>query len=331
MPSPRPGEFEVIARHFAPLARDGRVAALGLLDDAATLRQEPGHDLVLTADALVAGVHFFADDPPDLVARKALRVNLSDLAAKGARPIAYLLCLALPPGISEDWIAGFARGLALDQAEFALALAGGDTTSTPGPLTIAVTAIGEVMAGRMLQRRGGAVGDDVWVSGTVGDAALGLRMQQAAESAPLSGAERDWLLRRYRLPDPRCALGAALAPLGVVAMDVSDGLIQDLGHITQLAGCGAVLDPAAIPFSTAARNWIARDERLLDVALGGGDDYEILAVAPPRLAARIQDAARAAATPITRIGTLVPGSFVGLGRAGEGEPRRLARGGWTHF
>ncbi len=325
---PSPGEFELIARHFAPLARDGRVVALGLKDDAAWCRQRAGHDLVMTADALVAGVHFLPEDPPDLIARKALRTNLSDLAAKGATPLAYLVCLALPRATDEAWIAGFAAGLARDQAAYAIALAGGDTTSTPGPLTIAITALGEVPAGGMLQRRGARVGDEVWVSGTIGDAALGLRVCTGALA--LDDAPRAFLADRYRLPQPRIGLGAALRPLGVAAMDVSDGLIQDLGHIVALAGAGAVIDAAALPLSAAARALVAADPGLLDVVLTGGDDYEILAVASPDKARALEAAAAAGRTPLARIGTIVAGDGVAL-RAADGALRRFGRGGWSHF
>lgn len=323
-----PGEFELIARHFAPLARDGRVVTLGLRDDAAWCAQRPGYDLVMTADALVAGVHFLPSDPPDLVARKALRVNLSDLAAKGASPVAYLVCLALPRGIDEAWIAGFAAGLGQDQAEFGIALAGGDTTSTPGALTIAITALGEVPAGGMTQRRGARIGDEIWVSGTIGDAALGLRVCTGEIAADV--AQQAFLVDRYRLPRPRVRLGAALRPVGVVGMDVSDGLIQDLGHIVALAGVAAVLDEPDLPLSAAVHALVAADASRLEAALTGGDDYEILAVAAPAKAVALAAAAAACAVPLTRIGSIVAGEGVTL-RTGDGTLRRFARGGWSHF
>jgi thiamine-monophosphate kinase len=326
----RAGEFDLIARHFAPLAGDGRVRALGLADDAALLVPRAGTELVLTADALVAGVHFLPDDPPDLVARKALRVNLSDLAAKGAAPLAYLLCLSLPTTIGEPWFAGFAAGLAEDQRAFGIALAGGDTTSTPGPATIAITAIGEVDSGTMLRRSGARPGDDIWVSGTIGDAALGLRVLRGEAGKGLSPAQRDTLADRYRLPRPRVALGRALSGSGVSAMDVSDGLVQDLGHVARLAGCGAEIDEAAVPLSQAAAAMIAADSALFDVAVSGGDDYELLLAAPPAQGSRIAAAAAAAGTDLRRVGRLVAGEGVSL-RTEDGRSRRLARGGWTHF
>jgi len=327
----RAGEFDLIARYFAPLAGDGRVRALGLADDAALLVPRAGSELVLTADALVAGVHFLPDDPPAQVARKALRVNLSDLAAKGAAPLAYLLCLSLPSQTGETWIAGFAEGLAADQRRFRIALAGGDTTSTPGPVTIAITAIGEVASGAMLRRSGAKPGDEIWVSGTIGDAALGLRVLRDGAGAELPAALRDDLVSRYRLPQPRLTLGMALAGSGVVAMDVSDGLVQDLGHIARLAGCGAVVDEAAVPLSTGAAALLAADPALRDVALGGGDDYELLVAAPPALGPLLAAASQGAGTALHRIGRLVGGRAGVILRDRDGGERRLARGGWTHF
>ena len=328
MTPPRAGEFDLIARHFAPLAREGRVSAFDLRDDAAMLRSRAGHDFVVTADALVAEIHFFTDDPPDLIARKALRTNLSDLAAKGARPVAYLLCLALPAAIDEAWIAAFARGLAEDQAHFAIALAGGDTTSTPGSLVVAITAIGEVPAGRMLRRAGASIGDDIWVSGTIGDGALGLRALRGTLDA--DDAARAALIDRYRLPRPRLELGLALQPLGVVAMDVSDGLFQDLGHIVRFAGAGAVIDEALVPLSPAARVARMRAPELVETIVTGGDDYELLVVAPVSQASALIAAAQAARTDLTRIGRVVAGDAVEL-RSEDGQLRRFAKGGWTHF
>lgn len=329
MQTPRPGEFEAIERHFAPLARTGRFATLGLRDDAASLRQRPGFDLVLTADALVAGVHFRPGDAPALVARKALRVNLSDLAAKGARPLGYLLCLSLSREADDDWLAGFAAGLAADQAEFGIQLAGGDTTSTPGPTTIAVTAIGEVPEGGMRLRGGARAGDEVWVSGTIGDAALGLAVLEGRLRAG-DAAARAFLAGRYLVPVPRIALGLAAPRAGLAGMDVSDGLVQDLGHVASLAGCGAVIEAARVPLSDAARAVVAGEPGLLDLVLSGGDDYELLIAAAPSVGAALVAAAAAAGVPVTRIGSLVEGQGVSVAGPG-GELRQLARGGWTHF
>jgi thiamine-monophosphate kinase len=188
-----PAEFGLIARCFAPLAGP---AGLGLLDDAALLAPPPGRELVISADALVAGVHFLPDDPADLIARKLLRANLSDLAAKGAVPLGYLLTVAAPRATPEAWFSAFAAGLALDQAEYGVTLLGGDTTSTPGPVCLSLTILGHVAPGAMVRRSGARAGDGIWVTGTIGDAALGLAVARA-------GAGDAFLLDRYRLPRPR--------------------------------------------------------------------------------------------------------------------------------
>src|SRR5271165_6144386 len=204
---PRPGEDELIARFFAPLA--GR-AALGLRDDAALLEPPPGDDLVLTTDALVAGVHFFADDPPGAIARKALRVNLSDLAAKAARPLGFLLTLALPSDWRDEWLAAFAEGLGADVLAFKCPLMGGDTVATPGPLTLSVTAIGAIAQGRMPRRTGVRPGDRLYVTGTIGDAAIGLKVR-LGRGPDIPQSDKAFLLERYLTPEPRLALIDAMA------------------------------------------------------------------------------------------------------------------------
>ena len=240
-----PREFALIARHFRPLAGDG---ALDLGDDAALLTPPAGQQLVLAADALVEGVHFLPDDPPGMIARKLLRVNLSDLAAMGAAPLGYLMTTAFTRGTPDSWIADFVSGLAEDQQRYGIAVLGGDTVATPGPACFSLTIIGTVPPGQALHRRGARIGDEVWVSGSIGDGALGLRVLQGKLAADAEGH----LARRYRLPEPRLALGQALRGVARAAMDVSDGLVQDLGHLCRAAGCGAVLnvtmralDPAA--------------------------------------------------------------------------------------
>lgn len=324
----RAGEFELIARHFAPLA-DGFAGALGLKDDAAWLGAESGQDWVVTSDALVEGVHFLPDDPPDLVARKALRVNLSDLAAKGATAKVYLLDAALPESLDEIWLAQFASGLAADQAVFAVHLIGGDTTSTPGPLTLAITAMGLVPTGKMLRRSQARIGDDVYVSGTIGDAALGLLVRRG-ELGSLEVADRDWLAGRYRLPAPRTALGPRLVGLANAAIDVSDGLVADLGHVCETSGVGATIEEVHVPLSPAAANALAREPALLDRVLTGGDDYEILFTAPPAAADALKALASALDLRLTRIGAICEGQGVTVRRR-DGETRQLARGGWQHF
>ncbi|MGH6900683.1 MAG: thiamine-phosphate kinase, partial [Geminicoccaceae bacterium] len=241
------GEFAFIARRLRPLAT--AEGALGLADDAALLDPAPGRQLVLAKDAMVAGVHFLGDDPPAQIARKLLRVNLSDLAAMGAAPLGYLLALARSKEIADVWLGEFCAGLAADNAEFAIPLLGGDTVATPGPLTLSLTALGEVPKGAALLRGGARPGDDIWVSGTLGDAALGLEALQG--KLDVTGEARAYLIERYRLPRPRLALGQALRGTASAAIDISDGLIADLGHVLEVSEVGAELHADALPLSPA--------------------------------------------------------------------------------
>ncbi|MBS0561527.1 MAG: thiamine-phosphate kinase [Proteobacteria bacterium] len=313
-----PPEFALIARHFRPLAGRG---ALDLLDDAALIAPPPGRELVLTADAMVAGVHFLPHDPPDLIARKLLRVNLSDLAAKGAVPLGYLMTLSLPRDTTDEWLAAFVRGLAADQAEFGVTLLGGDTTSTPGPASLSLTILGHVAPGTMVRRAGARAGDGVWVTGTIGDGALGLAAAQGRLADPTGH-----LLDRYRLPRPR--VGLALAGIASAALDVSDGLVQDLGHLCRAAGLTAQIDAAAVPLSDAAR---AAGPDWLPACLTGGDDYEILCAVPPDREAALRAASAAAGIPVTRIGAFETGPAEVVVTDATGAPMAFARTGWSHF
>lgn len=315
---PPPAEFGLIARHFRPLAGPG---GLGLLDDAALLRPPPGRELVLAADAMVEGVHFLPDDPADTVGAKLLRVNLSDLAAMGADPLAYLMTVSAPRTTPDAWFAAFAAGLAADQARFGVSLLGGDTTNTPGPLTLSLTILGHTAPGTAIRRTGARLGDEVWVTGTIGDGALGLRALRGEVPDP-DGT----LARRYRFPEPR--LGVARPSLARACLDVSDGLVQDLGHLCRAAGLGAEIEVAAVPLSPAAR---AAGPAWLETRLTGGDDYELLmAVAPEHGPALAAHAARFGVA-ATRIGRFVPGAggVRVLDEAGRELP--LARAGWSHF
>ena len=313
-----PAEFALIARHFRPLAGPG---GLGLQDDVALIAPPPGRDLVVTVDAMVAGVHFLPDDPPDLIGRKLLRVNLSDLAAKGAVPLGYLMTISAPRDTPDTFFAGFARGLAGDQATFGIALLGGDTTRTPGPLTLSLTAIGFVAPGAMPRRSGARPGDGIWVTGTIGDGALGLLVAQGRLCDP-SGH----LLDRYRVPRPR--LGIGLAGIASAAMDVSDGLVQDLGHICRASGLGAEIEAARVPLSDAAR---AAGPEWLPTCLTGGDDYELLLAVPPGRDAALLAACSAVGVAITRIGRFRPGAPGVIVAAPDGAPLALGAGGWSHF
>lgn len=323
------GEFETIAALFAPLTR-GHPAALGLRDDAACLRLSAKDELVVTADALVAGVHFFDGDPPADIARKALRTNLSDLAAKGARPVGYFLSIMRPRGWTDARLATFARGLAGDGDEFGIPLLGGDSTSTPGPFSVAITALGTIRRGTMLRRDGARDGDDLWVSGSIGDGALGL-LVASGKLKKLAASRRAALLVRYRVPRPRLALGQALVGIAHAAMDVSDGLVADLGHICRASAVGATVEVDAVPFSAAVQAAIELDGKLRGVAISGGDDYELLFAAPPSARAAVLKAAKKTDTPVGRIG-----SFSGrqpVVRLVDSQSRmlRLAQAGFTHY
>jgi thiamine-monophosphate kinase len=317
------GEFAFIAQHLRPLAA-GSPGALDLLDDAALLDPPQGAELVLTTDAMVASVHFLADDPPAQIAQKLLRVNLSDLAAMGAAPLGYLLALARAKDTAEAWLAEFCRGLAADQAEFAIALLGGDTVSTPGPLTFSLTAIGQVPKGQALRRSTARPGDDIWVSGTLGDGALGLKLLRGELEA--SPEARAHLIGRYRLPCPRPALGQALRGIASAALDVSDGLLADLGHILETSHVGAEIRAEALPLSPAARALPG----VRQAALAGGDDYELLFTAAPERRPRIEALSRELTLPLTRIGRIEAAS--GL-RALDEDGREISTGqtGWQHF
>lgn len=322
------GEFELIARYFAPLARK-EAGAFGLTDDAAALEPKPGHDIVITTDAIVEGVHFLADDPPETVAQKALRVNLSDLAAKGARPRAYLLTAALTAHVKDAWLKAFVRGLKHDQERFAVNLVGGDTVATPGPLTLNIVALGEVAHGRMLRRGGAKVGDDVWVSGTIGDAALGLRLLKG-EGLGVDDKRARALIGRFRTPEPRLRLGQALVGLANACLDISDGLVADLGHIAQTSRVGLEIDAAAAPLSPAARALVADGRTSLSDLLTGGDDYELAFTAPQSARRRLAVLAGATKLAVTRIGSAVKGNGVSV-LDPQGRTMSFPRPGYAHF
>lgn len=324
------GEFDLIARYFAPLAADAP-GAFGLINDAALLPDFPGRSLVMTADSLASGVHFRPDDPADLVAKKCLRVNLSDLAAMGAKPLGYLLTLALPRGGDEDWVRGFAAGLAEDQAAFGLLLYGGDTVVTDGPALITVTAFGTTPEGEALERGTARAGDLIYVSGSLGDAALGLAVFNGLlPDLEEQAAER--LRTRYHLPQPRMALGQRLLTeeLASAAMDVSDGLVADLGHITGVSGLGAEIRAADLPLSSAVASVMELRPELSASVLGGGDDYELLFTVGPE---RQNDIARLALDldlPLTCIGKMQLGEGVTV-IGPDGKVVEVEKTGWNHL
>ena len=319
-------EFELIRRYLRPLAA-GERGALGLSDDAAVIAPPDGRDLVLTADTLVEGVHFLAADPPDTVARKLLRVNLSDLAAKGASPFGYLLSLALPRPFSEAWMSAFADGLGADQGQFGIGLLGGDTVASPGPATLSLTALGSVMPGAMLLRSDAKPGDDLYVSGTIGDGYLGLRVLENPALADALGVEASaYLIARYQLPEPRLALGQAMAEEASAAADISDGLVADLGHICEASEAAAEIELPNVPFSDAARRALQIGFATPADLIAGGDDYELVLTGPAGLADNLPPGNGA---PLTRIGRIIEGAGVRVLDAG-GRPIPLQRRGYEH-
>jgi thiamine-monophosphate kinase len=317
----RVGEFELIARYFAPLA-SGFAGAGGLKSDNAFLPGDARHDLVVKTDMIVSGVHFLADEKPERVAARALRACLSDLAAGGATPYVYQVGLSLTRDWTERWVAGFARGLAADQRRFSVMLCGGDTTGTPGPTTISITAFGKVARGKGLGRDGARDGDELWVSGTIGDAALGLL---AARGALTSAA----LEKRYRLPQPRTALGPRLVGIATATADISDGLLADVGHIADASGLAARIERDQVPLSAAARGALSTNESLWANVLGGGDDYELAIAMPGRKRAALLAASHAAGVKVTRLGAFSKGKGVVL--TVSGQPQHFAQSGYAHF
>jgi thiamine-monophosphate kinase len=323
MPS---GEDSLIARYFRPLATDP--GAFSLTDDAAILKSS-ADELVVTTDAIVEGVHFLPDDPPDTVARKALRVNLSDLAAKGATPAGFVLTLALRAP-DDTWLAPFARGLGEDATRFGCPLLGGDTVSTPGPLMISITAFGRVPPGKMVRRNGAKAGDRVVVSGTIGDAALGLELLKGAAAA-LGGDEREMLIGRYRVPQPGLALAQAVRDYASAAMDVSDGLAGDLAKLCAASGVSAAIDAQSIPLSAPARTLLNGSAVGIESIVSGGDDYEILCTIPENRFEAFAQAATLAGVPVTSIGTIIAGPSVPRFIDGQGTEIALPRLSYSHF
>ncbi len=323
-------EFDLIAKYFRPLAK--HPGALALTDDAAVIDVPPGKQLVITKDAIAQGVHFIGDEDPALIARKLLRVNLSDLAAKGATPFGYLLMVALPhpgplpkgEGEVDGFLTSFAHGLKEDQERYGLSLLGGDTIATQGPPAFSLTALGLVDKGKMLLRSGAKPGDRVFVSGTIGDGLLGLRV--ASEVTRHSSPATLHLLSRYQLPQPRLALGQKLAGIASACMDVSDGLAQDLGQLCAASGVGATIRVQQVPLSAAAREQVSGNPDLLAALLGGGDDYELLFTVPCDNIAVLMALGEA----VTEIGEIAQGTGVSIVSA-DGKPMQLSRAGYSHF
>ncbi|MFI5012170.1 MAG: thiamine-phosphate kinase [Hyphomicrobiales bacterium] len=324
-------EDEFVARLIRPLAGEG---AFGLKDDAARLVPPAEHELVLKTDAIVMGVHAFAEDPPDLVARKVLRMNLSDLAAKGARPLGFLLTLALPPAFEQDWMARFFDGLGLDSSHYGCPLLGGDMTRTPGPFSVSITVIGAVRPGRMPTRLDARPGDLIAVTGTIGDAALGLLQRLAPERAArwdLTAGERGHLASRYLLPQPRLELAEIVGRHARAAMDISDGLVGDLERLCRASGLAGRIEADRAPLSAAARRGLAADEALIETILTGGDDYELLVTLDPMSWPRLSAECEAKGVPAARIGETWAGEAGEVAVIYEGRELVLAKSAYSHL
>jgi len=303
-------EFEIIARYFAPLAGEG---AFGLKDDAAILPARAGHELIVTTDTIAEGTDFFPSDPPDTIAQKALRVNLSDLAAKGAEPVHYLLNLTLPHAAPEDWLASFTAGLARDQEAFGISLLGGDTGT--GLLSVTITAFGFVPQSEMVKRSGARIGDAVYVTGTIGDSGGGLALLKG-EGAGMDNAARGYLVGRYRVPQPPVVFAAPLRAIAHASVDVSDGLIADLGHVASASGVRIIVEGERVPLSAPLKALWGAD--VLPRAVTAGDDYQIAFTAPPGLSG-----------PFTQIGRVESGQ--GVGMVLRGKDVAISKPGYRHF
>jgi thiamine-monophosphate kinase len=326
------GEDKLIARYFKPLAT--APGALSLNDDAAFFSPPPGYELVLKTDAIVAGVHFLPDDPPDCIGKKALRVNLSDLAAKGAAPAGCLMTLALPKNFSEGWLEAFSAGLRADCEQFGCPLYGGDTVRTPGPVSISIFVFGVLPQGTMVQRAGAKPGQRIFVTGSVGDASLGLKLLQepARQTAwCLGDADAKLLIDRYRLPRPRVALHDAMRAYASAAMDVSDGLLGDLGKLCKASNVSAGIEVTALPLSSGARQALRCEPALIESIATGGDDYEILCAIAPEHVQDFRSGAEAAGVPVTDIGEVIEGSGAPQLIAADGKALTFARPSFSHF
>jgi len=328
-PSP---EDRLIEKYFRPIAT--HPGAFGLADDAAAIAPPAGCDLVLTTDGVISGVHFFPDDPPQAVARKALRINLSDLAAKGAEPLAFLMAIALPENFAPGWLEGFARALGEDAAFYRCPLLGGDTDRSPGGVTVHIAAFGSVPHGTMVRRAGARPGDRIVVTGTIGDAALGLvlrRDKTAAERWRLDDAMRQHLLDRYLVPQPRNAIAEALRRYASAAIDVSDGLAGDLAKLARASGVGIDAAVEAVPLSAAARRALAAEPAVIETILTGGEDFEIIAAVAPDKVEGLRAAAASASLEVTEIGVAAAQTREARFLTRDGRALAFKRPSYSHF
>lgn len=322
-------ETELIQTYLAPLAAPG---AFGLKDDAALIETEAGIDIVATNDPIISGVHFFGDDDPRDIAWKALAVNASDLAAKGAEPFAYTMALAFPDAPLKSWMTAFSEGLEAAQAAFGCRLIGGDTDHTPGPLSISITALGRVPRGAFVRRHGARVGDHVFVSGSIGDAALGLMVRRApgAFGDRLTAGHRNFLVDRYLRPQPRLELVPLLRRYATASLDVSDGLLKDAARLVAGSGGGLTITAGDVPLSAAAGGVVANDADHWQTLVSGGDDYELLFAMPPANRAGFIKACATLPVKVTQIGVIRSGAGVAFETLG-GDLIAPGRTGYDHF
>ncbi len=324
-------EHDLINRYFAPLCSPSDAApAFGLLDDTAILTPTKDHQLLVTTDALVAGVHFFAHDMPGSIAHKALAVNVSDIVAKGGHPGSYVLTIALPKNIEPNWLQEFANGLGDAQSEYGCQLIGGDTVVTSGPLMISITLLGKISTGKMVRRKGARPGDVVFVSGTIGDAALGLLLRENDKRmarVALDETHSAHLLERYLRPRPRIKLAPIIAAHASAALDISDGLVGDFGKLCTASHVSGTIEEARVPLSDAAISALAHQPDLMETILSGGDDYEVLMTIPADLADEFEQQA-GNVTRIGKIGTQRDGITV---VDADGQPLELAQSAYDHF
>lgn len=327
------GEFGIIERYFTPLAKN-TPGAFDLKDDAGLITPPEGHELVLSADMIVSGVHYLDNAAPCDIAYKALAVNVSDLCAKGATPSVYLLSLALPENPGPVWLESLRQGFAEAQADFGCTLLGGDTVSTPGPVVLSITAAGFVPTGQMVHRMGAKPGDHVYVTGTIGDAALGLivlRDARKAETANLSEDQISFLHNRYWRPRPRIeAIDAILSHANAV-MDISDGLAGDFSKLCAASQAGGSINAASVPLSDAARQWLEAEPKRLGDIMTGGDDYELLVTVPQNAQDQFESDCRNSGISVKCIGRIIsPSKSVSIfGK--DGKELTLENLGYEHF
>lgn len=327
------GEEALIAEFWAPLAA-GFSGAFGLQDDCAVIAPPAGAELVVTTDAVIAGVHFFPDADPGAIAWKALAVNVSDLVAKGAAPLAYLMSVALPEAPHRAWLDKFTQGLRTAQDAFGCQLAGGDTDRTPGPLSVSITAFGVVPAGRMVRRATARPGDHVYVSGTIGDAALGLALRRdpaMRDRCKLDAAASGYLDGKFSRPHPPVALAPIIRACASAAMDVSDGLIKDFDRLCRASGVGGRIEALRVPLSDAARAVLAAGGATHVDLMTGGEDYEVLATIPPERAGEFERRATEAGTRVTCVGAITDAAPGVIATDEAGEAIVATKTGWDHF